>query len=161
MINQPIVHVKNKQVFANSRDVAEFFRKRHDNLTFAINRLECSENFFSLNFKENKIQPTGGGRPSITYDMTKDGFTFLVMGFTGKQASLFKEKYIQQFNRMEEQLRNQQAQLPDFNDPVAAARAWADAQEKKITPTQIGGICCEDAGLLGEMTRGNKALISH
>jgi hypothetical protein len=36
--------------------------------------------------------------------MTKDGFVFLVMGFTGKKAAAFKEAYIAEFNRMEAQL---------------------------------------------------------
>ncbi len=38
------------------------------------------------------------------FEMTKDGFVFLVMGFTGKKAAAFKEAYIAEFNRMEERL---------------------------------------------------------
>lgn len=39
------------------------------------------------------------------YEITRDGFTILVMGFTGKRAMEFKEKYIEAFNRMEDELR--------------------------------------------------------
>ncbi|WP_258549008.1 Rha family transcriptional regulator [Thalassospira profundimaris] len=59
---------------------------------------------------------------SRRFNMTKDGFTFLVMGFNGAQAALFKERYIEEFNRMEAQLKAQSLALPDFLNPAEAAR---------------------------------------
>ncbi|WP_440867560.1 Rha family transcriptional regulator [Symbiopectobacterium purcellii] len=46
----------------------------------------------------------GATRDSKIFTMTKDGFVFLIMGFTGKKAAAFKEAYIAEFNRMEAQL---------------------------------------------------------
>lgn len=103
-----LVFVKGDTVLANSRHVADVFGKRHDNVLAAVYNLDCSDEFRLLNFKETcEIKDIGTSRrklPSI--DMTKDGFTFLVMGFTGSTAARFKEAYIAAFNAMEQELRN-------------------------------------------------------
>lgn len=49
--------------------------------------------------------PNGGARKDRAFNMTRDGFTLLAMGFTGKKALGFKLQYIQQFNFMEEMLK--------------------------------------------------------
>ena len=79
--------------------VAEVFGKRHDNIIQTVKNLDCSDEFRLLNFQasyylneQNKRQPK--------FNMTQDGFTFLVMGFRGKKAAAFKEVYIKQFNEM-------------------------------------------------------------
>ena len=71
----------------------------------AIRHLDCSPEFGRRNFtpssytnSQNKKQPL--------YEITRDGFTFLCMGFTGPQAALWKERYIEAFNRMELALRS-------------------------------------------------------
>lgn len=76
--------------------VAEVFGKRHKNIIQAVKELDCSNEFRRLNFQpsyylneQNKRQPK--------FNMTQDGFTFLVMGFRGKKAAEFKEAYIKQF----------------------------------------------------------------
>ena len=81
--------------------VAEVFGKRHKNIIPAVKELDCSNEFRRLNFQpsyylneQNKRQPK--------FNMTQDGFTFLVMGFRGKKAAEFKEAYIKQFNEMRE-----------------------------------------------------------
>lgn len=56
--------------------------------------------------------------------MTKDGFTFLVMGYRGKKAAAFKESYIQRFNDMERFIKNMltaRAEFPAFTDAVLNA----------------------------------------
>ena len=73
------------QIRASKNTVAEFFGKRHDNVLRAIERLECSEKFNALNFEVVKyIDQKCQAR--TMYNMTKDGFTLLAMGFTGKKA---------------------------------------------------------------------------
>ncbi|UWL60716.1 Rha family transcriptional regulator [Brucella pseudintermedia] len=85
----PIVTIRNGKVFANSRDVADFFGKRHANVLRAIDDLECSPRFTQLNFEfSDYLDSTGRKLRSV--NMTKDGFAFLVMGFTGKRALEFK-----------------------------------------------------------------------
>lgn len=64
------------------------------------------------------------------YIMTRDGFTLLVMGYTGPEAMRVKKAYIARFNEMERELSSASA-LPNFGDPVAAARAWADKEEQR------------------------------
>lgn len=103
--NELGIFVKNETPVVSSRDIAERFGKEHKNVLQSIDNLECSTNFRRLNFqpssytnKQNKSQPE--------YLITKDGFVFLVMGFTGKEAAIFKEKYISAFNYMAESLEN-------------------------------------------------------
>ncbi|WP_334469861.1 Rha family transcriptional regulator [Arsenophonus sp. PmNCSU2021_1] len=105
----PKVTIHNGKAITTSKDVADYFDKRHDNVLRAIDSLDCSVNFHALNFEEmySSIEiGNGATRESKIYHMTKDGFVFLVMGFTGKKAAQFKEAYIAEFNRMEAQLNN-------------------------------------------------------
>ena len=85
--------------------VSERFEKKHKNVLRAIKNLECSTEFFELNFElEFYPIPTGQGgtRKGKMYRMTRDGFTFLVSGFTGKKVARYREKYFLALNRMEE-----------------------------------------------------------
>ncbi|MDH4503940.1 phage regulatory protein [Pseudomonas aeruginosa] len=84
-----------------SLDVAKHFRKRHDNVLRDIKNLECPEDFALLNFEE--CSRTGANnRPEPYVRMTRDGFTLLCMGFTGKEAMHWKVAYINAFNKMEQ-----------------------------------------------------------
>ncbi len=93
----------------SSRLVAEKFDKRHSDVLRAINNLELSEDFRRRNFALVTISNLDNPSPIIKeekhYVMTKDGFTFLVMGSTGATAGKFKEEYIDAFNKMEQQLK--------------------------------------------------------
>ncbi|HEP8469601.1 TPA: Rha family transcriptional regulator [Pseudomonas aeruginosa] len=92
-----------------SLDVAKHFRKRHDNVLRDIKNLECPEDFALLNFEE--CSRTGANnRPEPYVRMTRDGFTLLCMGFTGKEAMHWKIAYINAFNKMEQVLIEQ----PEF-----------------------------------------------
>jgi len=84
--------------------VAAYFGKRHANVLQSIDTLECSPEFRQLNFQSAEYLD-GQGKPRPSIDMTKDGFVFLVMGFTGRKAAAFKEAYIGRFNEMEAELR--------------------------------------------------------
>ncbi|MNS04556.1 Phage regulatory protein Rha [compost metagenome] len=94
-----LVSAQEGEVFTTSRQVAELFRKRHDNVLAAIEKLECSKEFAKLNFEvcfeNSKLQ---NGKQLKYYNITKDGMVFLVMGFTGKKAAQLKELYILAFN---------------------------------------------------------------
>lgn len=112
LIPSEIIVIHDQQLFTDSRKVAEAFGKQHQHITQKIEKLDCSAQFSSSNFSLHvENQQVGTARRDIKYyEMTKDGFMFLVMGFTGKQAAAIKEGYINAFNRMEEILREQQAQ---------------------------------------------------
>lgn len=92
--------VREGKVVVSSRDVAEKFGKKHFHVLRDIENLECSKDFTESNFGCSEYtDPTGRKLPEVL--MTRDGFTFLAMGFTGAKASQFKEAYIAEFNRME------------------------------------------------------------
>lgn len=80
--------------------VAEAFGKRHDDVLKRIRSLDCSEGFSARNFAA-ATYVDAQGKPREMFDMTRDGFVFLCMGFTGATAAAMKEAYIARFNEME------------------------------------------------------------
>lgn len=95
------------QISTTSKQVAEHFGKRHSDVMRAIKTLECSAEFSLRNFAQSEFVDERGKRRSA-YRMTRDGFVFLAMGFTGPEAAQWKEAYIEAFNTMEAELRNRQ-----------------------------------------------------
>lgn len=103
---RPHVAIINGEIKTNSIVVAEHFGKRHADLLRAIESLECSPEFIERNFAliEVDVKVGFGTRKDKAYEITRDGFAFLVMGFNGKNAARWKEAYIHAFNAMAEQL---------------------------------------------------------
>lgn len=85
--------------------VAEVFGKEHKNVLRDIENLSCSESFNRLNF-ERITYKDARNREQTAYQMTKDGFSFLVMGYTGDKAGQFKEMFINEFNKREMMLKS-------------------------------------------------------
>lgn len=108
--------------------VAEVFGKEHKNVVRGIESLSCSENFNKLNFEPIEYIDSRG-RTQKAYEMTKDGFTFLAMGYTGKVAAKFKEDFINAFNAMEKQLR----QSPDSRIMGEIERRLLQASQSWLT----------------------------
>lgn len=134
-IRLPVLSVKDGNVVADSRDVADYFEKAHKNVLYAIRELDCSVEFHRLNFKPFKINDLTGVSTSH-YEMTKDGFTFLAMGFTGAKAARFKEAYIAQFNAMEEEIRRrdeEETEIIPFT-PEAEARLLVGQAQRTFGP---------------------------
>ncbi|MBP8937831.1 MAG: Rha family transcriptional regulator [Agrobacterium sp.] len=93
-----------KALLHDTHNVADYFEKRHADVLRSIDCLDCSTQFTERNFAfSGYLDSTGRTLRSI--DMSKDGFTFLAMGFTGTKAARFKEAYIAQFNAIEAELR--------------------------------------------------------
>ena len=126
----PVVIVKDNQTFANSRHVAVFFGKRHADVLRDIHR--TSENLTDANLRwfsfEDYLDAKGERR--VSYDMTKDGFTLLVMGYTGQKAMQFKLRYIEEFNRMEQTLKVQTKLPTTFADALRLAADQAETITK-------------------------------
>lgn len=80
--------------------VAKFFEKEHNKVLRDIRELDCSEEFRQSNFGQSYYL-NAQGKKQPYYNMTRDGFVFLAMGYRGKKASRFKEMYIKRFNEME------------------------------------------------------------
>lgn len=87
--------------------VAEVFGKRHDSVLRDIKELTCSDEFSIHNFVETSYVHPQNGQTYPMYEMTKDGFSFLVMGYTGAKASKFKEDFITEFNKREMMLKSE------------------------------------------------------
>jgi len=118
-IDAPVVQITNDQITTTSIDIAKHFGKRHADVLRRVEKLGCSAKFSERNFalaeykdEQDKARPM--------YRITRDGFVFLAIGFTGSKAAQFKEAYINAFNQMEKQL-NEQKQLPATTDNLALA----------------------------------------
>ncbi|WP_404856305.1 Rha family transcriptional regulator [Escherichia coli] len=115
-LTQPEIAIVDGQAVTSSLAVANFFSKRHDDVLKKIRTLECSASFTSRNFSVSDYTDCTG-RKLPCYQITRDGFAFLAMGFTGKRAARFKEAYINAFNQMEKSLSG-----ADASDMSAVAR---------------------------------------
>jgi Rha family phage regulatory protein len=93
------VFEKDDQLWTTSLDIAEKFGKRHKDVLKAIRNLECPEDFTRRNFAPSRRKTRAGDEEY--YIISRDGFTLLAMGFTGKEAIQWKIKYIEAFNKME------------------------------------------------------------
>lgn len=106
-----LCEIKDGRVGTTSLRVAEVFCKEHRRVMQSIRELDCSPDFHQHNFVQmlrTTQLPNNATRQDPYYFITRDGFVFLVMGFTGKTAAKFKEAYIRAFNEMEAKLRRQQ-----------------------------------------------------
>lgn len=99
----PKVEIVKGVAMTTSLEIAKFFDKRHDDVLKAIRNLQVSELFSHRNFAGTSY-PDQQGKERPMYRLTKDGFIFLVMGFTGEKAAQIKEAYIAAFNQMEAEL---------------------------------------------------------
>ena len=84
-----------EKVVVTSLDIAETFGKEHKQVLRDIREIKCSAPTSYID-QWNRTQPM--------YYVTRDGFTLLVMGYTGEKALKFKEGYIKQFSEMEKAL---------------------------------------------------------
>lgn len=104
---QPQIHIviENDQPITTSRNVAENFDRNHQHILEAIDNLTVENSTVKNMFSETTYINERGREYREVY-MNRDGFTLLAMGFTGKKALEFKLAYIDQFNKMEQQLQN-------------------------------------------------------
>lgn len=119
----------------SSLDVADTFGKEHARVLRDIRELDCSNEFRLGNFAEssyiniqNKKQPM--------YLITRDGFTLLVMGYTGDKAMKFKEAYIKQFNAMERTL---QGKLIEREKGIAVRQSLTKALQQSAENERMHG----------------------
>ena len=102
--DKTLVFVENDKPVTDSLTVAVVFGKEHKRVMQDIRELGCSEEFGRHHFVLISYKDSVN-REKPKYIMTEQGFTLLVMGYTGKEAMQFKEAYITEFERMQEQLR--------------------------------------------------------
>lgn len=125
-----LVEMKDGQAMTTSLIIAQAFNKRHTHVLDAIeNKIHSAENSAQYQgmFKKSFYKDTSGKQNKM-YFMTRDGFTFIAFGFTGKRADEFKLKYIQAFNDMEKYIIQQQELLP--MTPREKLKLMLEAQEE-------------------------------
>lgn len=137
---------QNDQVITSSYKVAETFEKNHSDVVRSIDRLvsrlqptdyQCDAKMrsgiiFEAHF-EDVPQPNGGTKKAKYFIMNKDAFTLLAMGFTGAKAVEFKIKYINEFNRMEDELKSQQAKQLSLAESVLESVKLIVAHERQLS----------------------------
>ncbi len=124
------VMVAGNKLVTDSRKVAKAFGKRHSDVLRAIKNIKCSAKFRERNFafcyENNELQ---NGKPLPMWQMTKDGFMFVVLGFTGETADLIKEAFIEAFNEMADYLNSQrhdvQRQINELTAQDASSKVRA------------------------------------
>lgn len=101
IVPQDFVTVASNGVMTDSRTVAKHFKRPHKTVLRAADGVDCSPEFSRHNFVPRDYVDSRG-KIQREIHMTKDGFMFLVMGFTGREAARIKEAFIDAFNRMAE-----------------------------------------------------------
>ncbi|ECK7727152.1 TPA: Rha family transcriptional regulator [Campylobacter coli] len=151
--NQEVIFEnKDEQVFCTSLDVAKVFGKEHKNILRDIKNIlndlreigdvQCKSNF-ELSFKVRKIQGfKGRERKYPYYNLTRDGFSLLAMGFTGKEALQWKILFIDAFNEMERIIKNQYTpKLKNYNKYKIPNTPYKENIIKAIMQTEQNRNC--------------------
>ena len=95
--------IKDNKILVNSQDVARVYGKQHRNVLRAIKDLlelipECQLNFELASYSDGQEK----NRPM--YNMDRQGFSMLVLGFTGAKAKRFTFGYTKAFETMSKML---------------------------------------------------------
>lgn len=136
----PIVGVRDGLATVSSQQLAEHFGKQHKDVLRRIRDLLADlpdDEYRQRNFAPSFVEvpgPKGGMRGHPIYHMTRDGFTLLAMGFTGREALGWKLRYIEAFNAMETELRRQ------ADKAVQAARAKEKPKAGRGRPALPRGV---------------------
>ena len=153
MNNLVTFNLKDNQVTTYTTIIAEAFGKKHCDVLRAVQQLDLPEDFEKRNFALSSYH--AGTRDYPMYEMTRDGFTLLAMGFTGKKAMEWKVKFIEAFNAMEQALKSQvSATVPVAVDMKAIGRVVkkcaAVAVREELAALLAGG---EKKRVLGNIGR--------
>jgi len=114
---------KNGIPVVDSLTIASIFNKEHKTVLRSIENCEASEQFNRHNFVPTSYKDIQNRKQKM-YLLTKDGFAFIAMGFSGKKAAQFKEDYINCFNNMEQfikTLHETKAEFPEFTEAIMEA----------------------------------------
>jgi len=130
----PVVVSRGGRIIATSRDVAMYFCKDHAYVCRSIQNLieNAAGSLGAYTFVDTPWVNPQNGQTYRGYEMDRDGFTLLAMGFTGSEALKFKLAYIAEFNRMEAALKSAPAPVLDLNNPAALRTALLGYTEKVL-----------------------------
>lgn len=126
---------KEEVTVVKSLDIADTFDKRHADVLRDIDKLECSTEFRERNFALSYYK-SAQNKSCPMYLISRDGFTLLVMGYTGEKAMKFKEAYIKQFNAMEKILIGK---MKEREKGIAVRQALTNALQKSQENIRMHG----------------------
>lgn len=126
---EALVKVENNQIVTDSRSVAEHFGKQHKNVLQTIENLAAENPATKFLFQKTTFENRGKQYPM--YLMNRDGFSLLVMGFTGTKALEWKLKYIEAFNALERKLKEATYDSYMISDPVERAKKWIEEEKER------------------------------
>ncbi|MNB87750.1 Phage regulatory protein Rha [compost metagenome] len=127
-----MVYLENGHPVTDSLMVAEAFGKRHADVLRSIDNLESSKEFNERNFALGDYMDAKGEKRR-KYVITRDGFAILAMGYTGKEAMQFKERYIQEFNQISKELQEMKDGVQLMN-PKSALELPIKAEQPEVIP---------------------------
>lgn len=109
-----------------SLEIAEVTGKRHDSVLRDIRNL-LSQRVDAHNFVETSYTDKAN-RQQKCFTLTKKGCLILASGYD----ALLREKIINRWEELENQVRKSEIVMPNFSNPADAARAWADQYERNL-----------------------------
>ena len=162
-----VLDSEHEQLVVSSLQVADDFRKEHKTVLRNIENLAAQNCITKSMFYEATYDNRGKKYPM--YIMNRDGFSLLVMGFTGKDALDWKLKYIDAFNKMEKKIKEQSklqsakdntdkllvAQSKYMNAKARVAAIWLKLGERVLANAEYQQICNAYAS---EALTGHKVL---
>lgn len=146
------LHISGGRVTTTSMAVAEGFGKEHKHVLRDIEALGCSPEFNRSNFRPISYKDSYG-REQRAYELTKNGFMFLAMGYTGPLAAQLKELYIAAFDQMERVICSGMAEVREQAAIAMAAIMAATAREgygadfiPRLIHLRRAGLSCSEVG---------------
>jgi Rha family phage regulatory protein len=138
VVDKPTLALRNGTGMASSLAVAKHFSKAHKDVLRAIDRIleDVGDEFGGRNFAPTSYV-TDQNKEHRCFDLTRDGFVLLAMGFTGDAAMSWKVKYIEAFNAMEAELRKA-AELSSLPAGFASRLAQVEADLKALIDLSLG-----------------------
>lgn len=130
---EDMIQTENGIPTTTSLVIAQAFEKEHKDVLRAIYNMECSPEFNERNFAPVGYKDAKGEiRPA--YRLTRDGFAFLAMGFTGKKAAAWKERFLEAFNAMEAALLRQRQRQETAPKEPEQSPPPPDMGEARVLP---------------------------
>lgn len=130
-----LINIQNENgvLTVSSREVGKHFEKQHKHILEKITSLSVeiqpAENSARYFIESEYTDSKGESRKE--YLLTRDGFSLLVMGFTGQKALEWKLKYINAFNEMEKRIKEQIKPMSPIELIAAQAQALVDIERKQ------------------------------
>jgi len=150
-LTTPQVSLHHNRPVTTSLNVADVFGKKHKNITQTIREMDIPEEFDRLNFQPISYTDVNN-RKQPAYELTRDGFTLLAMGFTGKAAMQWKIKYIELFNAMEHEIAEAPAHVAALERHLARELLKQRPEWKRIIRYKGYGLFHREIGKLMDMS---------